>query len=975
MDCSGSVSYVTQHAGYKVPTTVSGGIGGWGFPSGPGGATIFYNAGHTFMRIGNRYWGTSGFGHPGFGGAGWFTVKPGAGYLAGFKSVHLPGIGDVGDFSTALGGDIKQLLVRGPDSPIKQFIQKIFDKVTEVANDKISSEASKFDAGSGQDIDVKGVAAGAGNIFRFFKEQGFTDEQAAAWVGNFTQESGLNPAIVQPGGEGHGLAQWGHGRFDALVAFAGQHGKPWTDLGTQLAFVMHELHGSEGAAYSRIKGAKTLEAAVDAVGIGYERFGIQGDRYGPARSALQRFGGQFAEGGIVPGGDGTPVGAIVHAGEWILNKVQQARMAALTGLHPSSLASMLGFHGSKGHYQGGTSDVQSASQDKPNEDAKKIADRTAKEIAKISDKALRVLVGSLAKIMVHFDKIAVKIGTVESWSREIDKEVDGMHKVAQRALRRPGKKGKDRETAILGFADAMDKLLNEETGAFARLRTRIEERTARVQRSQIFQRFHTAQIRGAARGIVRVVQDREEEEQARIALRDTRRERPALLTERRETRTALRDVNRQLARKGLSDNARQRLVGEQKRLREMYADADQRVADNLQSIYEAQQAYIQAQLDAQQKFVDAINNRYERALGGVDRAKRIADALGQDTAGLAQAQRDLLTGQANELQGRIASLRAVGSEDAIKAADALSDQVADIRVQIFESIQQSIADAADRINQQAQRSLGRLDLVGRMADAMGKIGLGGVGTVLGQSLSRSQIGQARVDVLQGQRAGIAGVLAQAQGQGNIKLIQDLTDQLAELDVTIKETQQANFTARIEDLNTRTNNNLNLLSLDKQIIDLKGTISGQIDQAAVVANLTKVGNELSAQRLGLEGLLAEAIANQDDQAIYDLTVQLKENEIASLNNTSALNDANGLMKNPQTFSSSAWQWFNEAIFSGMGQVLPQYDSSAINTGAVIVPSSATTNNGGDVNVTVNEAGGPIDITAVTSAIVFASKTAQ
>ena len=58
-DCSGSVSYVLQQAGYTVPTIASGDIPSWQFPAGPGRVTIFYNATHTFMRIGNRYFGTS----------------------------------------------------------------------------------------------------------------------------------------------------------------------------------------------------------------------------------------------------------------------------------------------------------------------------------------------------------------------------------------------------------------------------------------------------------------------------------------------------------------------------------------------------------------------------------------------------------------------------------------------------------------------------------------------------------------------------------------------------------------------------------------------------------------------------------------------------------------------------------------------------------------------------------------------------
>jgi hypothetical protein len=73
-------------------------------------------------------------------------------------------------------------------------------------------------------------------IFKFFKSKGFSDEQAAGWVGNLRHESGLDPAKYQEGtvqvsplgpavrlfGPGRGLAQWekGGGRFEELVRFA-----------------------------------------------------------------------------------------------------------------------------------------------------------------------------------------------------------------------------------------------------------------------------------------------------------------------------------------------------------------------------------------------------------------------------------------------------------------------------------------------------------------------------------------------------------------------------------------------------------------------------------------------------------------------------------------------------------------------------------------------------------------------------------
>ena len=80
LDCSSSVSWVLQHAGINMPTMTSGLLMNWGDP-GPGKTiTIYANDGHTFMKIGERYFGTTGFGHPGAGtGPHWFTRQPSAG--------------------------------------------------------------------------------------------------------------------------------------------------------------------------------------------------------------------------------------------------------------------------------------------------------------------------------------------------------------------------------------------------------------------------------------------------------------------------------------------------------------------------------------------------------------------------------------------------------------------------------------------------------------------------------------------------------------------------------------------------------------------------------------------------------------------------------------------------------------------------------------------------------------------------------
>ena len=90
----------------------------------------------------------------------------------------------------------------------------------------------------------------------------FTPVQAAGALGNFQQESGMNPSAIEGGkvdsaiGDGHGLAQWsystsngvrlGPGRRGALMDLANSQNKPWSDFGVQLQMIYNEINASYG---------------------------------------------------------------------------------------------------------------------------------------------------------------------------------------------------------------------------------------------------------------------------------------------------------------------------------------------------------------------------------------------------------------------------------------------------------------------------------------------------------------------------------------------------------------------------------------------------------------------------------------------------------------------------------------------------------------------------------------------------------
>ncbi len=132
--------------------------------------------------------------------------------------------------------------------------------------------------------------------------------QAAAFMGNFYQESRYNPAIIQSGraydearamnrgvgGYGFGLVQWDGTRRVDLLEYAKQQGKDWRDISLQLAFITHELEGKEQSIIkdTAFRTTTNIETATLRVRVLYERPGAPHDanRYAAARAALKRHG-------------------------------------------------------------------------------------------------------------------------------------------------------------------------------------------------------------------------------------------------------------------------------------------------------------------------------------------------------------------------------------------------------------------------------------------------------------------------------------------------------------------------------------------------------------------------------------------------------------------------------------------------------------------------------------------------------------
>lgn len=120
-------------------------------------------------------------------------------------------------------------------------------------------------------------------IYNRLREGGVSHLGAIGIIANLMAESTpkIEPSYVQrPTGPGRGIAQWeAGGRFDTdkvnLKAFAAKRGTDWTDLDTQIDFMLHELNTvpEYKKVKAQINAASSVDEAADIFLRKYEKAG------------------------------------------------------------------------------------------------------------------------------------------------------------------------------------------------------------------------------------------------------------------------------------------------------------------------------------------------------------------------------------------------------------------------------------------------------------------------------------------------------------------------------------------------------------------------------------------------------------------------------------------------------------------------------------------------------------------------------
>lgn len=195
---------------------------------------------------------------------------------------------------------------------IYDTLNQITSTIADASSGVVGGDPNASAAGVGSSTTPLSGTNNTQIAYNYFVAKGLTNFQAAGIVGNFLQESGLNPAIQEHGkgvsgilpvnGVGFGIAQWTFtARQAPLVAFAKAAGQPIDTLGVQLDFAWQELNTTHKGALDALRATTNV---VDATEIFLKLF--EGDpgttaitnRTSNAEKVLNQYGTTSAAGGL-----------------------------------------------------------------------------------------------------------------------------------------------------------------------------------------------------------------------------------------------------------------------------------------------------------------------------------------------------------------------------------------------------------------------------------------------------------------------------------------------------------------------------------------------------------------------------------------------------------------------------------------------------------------------------------------------------
>ena len=823
-----------------------------------------------------------------------------------------PGVEGFGGIAT----EIKKLVIEGTAGAFKEGAQNIVDMVRDAANEYIKKKTA-FDEGAEVDVGKGSIANAIAEIGRGLNAP--REAILAAYMAAIV-ESG-DPTLSTNPDYGDSSSR---GIFQLLSSTAAGMGIDPMNISDVIhAFYQRGFWGRGGAIELAKEGFPASDIAQMVEGSAFP------ERYGEVANTARAFmkaegfskggypggtpndldvGEEFASGGQV--GKRSPKGAAVpivaHAGEWVVNESQQMKLAGSLGTSIGRLRDMLGFTGGPFSFQGGGAPRGGGS------DGKGMFARAWEDLEEIREdynedaRKFRRAKGKLEdNIRKFFSKLTGEGGVLDQLAAEFEEMAARMETRLTRAVIDLNRRGRviGRDMGDLGFLDRELKSLRQQLRFLLGEDGVLDKAMKEAQRA----------LRRAKRD-----GDRDAIQAARAAVNNIR--------------------------------ARQR-------------ELDSQIA--------AQQLAVLDKMEERMALrAERVDRRAELALsgfGGVDIRRRVAEVMGNlgILPGLNQAEAGIIEQQIGGLQEVLRQARRRGNKE---LARELELQIADLNASLAEMTAQMLQDAVDEIERQAGRRETAIDIQNRMADIRGAFGQ----NELAEQMRGAALGAQRAS-LQTQLAGMQAILAQAIidgfGEG---VTGPLQDQIDDLIAQLAENEQAQYEntiairqATIDSIAGRQEFFGGIPEALIGLLEGIGAVTGTPNTAAMIAlmqraivQLTETGTALreqmarlvsetglfppevaailqalqglhgqefvdAVQGLDLEAIIAslgpDSPLAEQFQALLDAII---ENEAALWSNTEELQNLQQQTQ-MQQFTSTAWQWFRRAIFTGMGGLLPQY----------------------------------------------------
>lgn len=847
------------------------------------------------------------------------------------------------DFSSLLQGatgaggafwqDIKKVVVKGTDGPLKDMAQSAINMVRDAANKFGAAKAAMF---GGDLLGGFAPAEFAGDLNWPSLVGALFDRNEAATLAHIVgaHSPGLMGAVAMAESSGvwdvvneiGATGLWQIYSHPDLVAKYGDMRDPMNN-----AQAMRDLQADGGLA-PWVSSVGTWSGApkgeVDQSLATRIKGAIAGQKSGKKVA-------HHAVGGMV-GADsqfGTPVPAILHAGEWVLNPAQQQKLAKLMGLTVGKLRDWFGFRGGPTNFQGGG---------EPSVGGAEVRGYTR-------DLGSQHIIGMP-------DITRGGIQGIRDFARAVNQAL----RIASRDMR---KKGAD-------ISKSIDRMFNEllrDGGSLDQIATAVENLATKLSTNLARASVH---LNKNGRVLGRRLQP---EQILGRELHNLNVELGAMFSERGTINRSLREAQRALriAQRSGNQDAIQKARAAVNELRNRQRDINSQIAEQQVAIMEKIEEMQQARLER-------INEEAEQALSGMSRGgvfgvdirRAIAEALGQEgqLPALAAAQIDILKQQQARLRDLLQDAYRTNNQ---QLAQQISSQIAQLQQSIVEATVAMFQAAIQQVETNAARRQVAIDFANRLAEVTARFGgVEAAAIAQGQTLLTSRAS------IQQQLQETQGLLAQGQAAGyGIAIlapleekISDLIAQLAENAASIYENTIAITQARIDAITGRQGFLGGVTDALTGIVNTLGAISGQLNVPSLISLVTGAINQLMTTGTGLRneltgfvganagafggaaGALAslqglhgqdfvDAISAIDMNSIINnlggpqsplanqfesLIQAIIDNEAALQTNTQQLQELNR-QNNIQQFTSSAWQWFRQAIFTGMGGLLPDYQA--------------------------------------------------